>query len=1066
MDKFSKIRLVYSLSSLEINRLWMNKILNLTILLFLTALFHCASAQKTAVYSDQNTHYKTGIEFYENGLYGNAQKEFLKVISQQLMPNEGNTSLSLTEKAELYYAMSAIKLERPDGERLALDFIRKHEPAAIANEAKYELANYYYAAENYKNALAFYETIDKTSLTKEQANEVQFKRSYSYFLRKKFKKSRAGFAEITANKDKYYYPSNYYYGVSAFFENDYSDALQAFRKVNASKKYSKVVPFYITQIHFAQGEFKELIDFASPLLTDNSIKYTQEMGQLVGQSYFELEQYSTALPYIEDYVEKVGKLTEKEIYQLAYCQYKTGNYEAAIQNFEKIKEVDSPFGQNAVYNLADSYLKTDRKETARSAFQTCAKNSYDKTVQEDCLFNYAKLSFELNKDRDAMSALTKISKSSTNHNEAQQLLSRIFLDTRDYVKTMEIIEKMPNKTQPIETAYQRIAYNRGVQLYLDNKFKAATKHFNIATQNNLDPEAKALATYWLGELDFKQKNYTGSVQKMNEFISSSKSLSSLPPESSTHTANYTMGYCYLKQNDYNKAVQYFDACSQGLTNRVKGNEYIDKHVYPDAILRAGDCYFKANNYKKALNNYDKIIQSQYGGFDYAMFQKGMVLGLLKPESPIDKILVLETLYKENPGSYYADDALNALGLTYLKMEKFGEAQTVYKKLVTNYPESDLVNPSYVKLGLIAVNLNDPKQGLSYYQKAMKSNPDPKTSKDALKGIEGIYIVQGDADGYFNYVESVPGYNVTDIARDSVLFKAAETQYASADYETAISAYDKYLKKFPDGPNSLVSHFKRAESSFALKRYDTALNDYNMVLKRGRSRFEEASARNGALIAYNIQKEFAKALQLFVRYFDSGSTPENQHEAELGIMRSAYRTKDNTKVMEATELIMKNKLSSKLEKAEANYAKAKLAMAAKDYNNAREGFNKVIKYTEDERAAEARYEIAHIYFLEGDMDIAQQLCLNTNQQIAGYEYWLAKSVLLLADIFTKTGDTFNAKASLESLIENYTGDAELIESAKAKLENLKANQQANAVVAPADTTGNLEMDAPIEEEQEP
>jgi len=603
-------------------------------------------------------------------------------------------------------------------------------------------------------------------------------------------------------------------------------------------------------------------------------------------------------------------------------------------------------------------------------------------------------------------------------------------------------------------------------LYMDNQYKDAAKHFNIANKNNLDPEANALATYWLGELDYKQKNYAASIQKMSDFIQKSKSLSGLPIESSAATANYTMGYSYLKQNNFGKAVGYFDACSQALAGRTSGNEYIGQHVYPDAILRAGDCYFKANNYSKALKNYDKIIQSQYKGFDYAMFQKGMILGLVNPNDPIDKILVLEKLYKENPGSYYADDALNALGVSYLKMGKFAEAQTVYKKLIKNYPESELVNSSYVKLGLISVNLNDPKQGLDYYEQAMSGNPDPKTSKDALKGIEGIYVDKGDADSYFNYVETVSGITVTEIARDSVLFKAAETQYASAKYDNAVSAYDKYLKKFPNGPNSLVAHFKRGESHFLLKKYDSALEDYKVVLSRGKSRFEEASARNGALIAYNIQKEFNKAMQLFIKYFEIATTPENQHEAELGVMRSAYRNKDNAKVNEVTELIMSNKLSSKLEKAEANYAKAKLAMSVKDYNGAREGFNKVIKYTEDERAAEARYEIAHLYFLEGDLEIAQQLCLNTNQQVAGYEYWLAKSVLLLADIFVKTGDNFNAKASLESLIENYTGDTELIESAKAKLEKLKASQQTSAVVAPTDTTGNLEMDAPIDEEQEP
>ena len=58
--------------------------------------------------------------------------------------------------------------------------------------------------------------------------------------------------------------------------------------------------------------------------------------------------------------------------------------------------------------------------------------------QEESLWNYAKLSYEMRFDRDAVDALQKVDPRSPNYSEAQGLLGDILLNTRDYVKAMEI----------------------------------------------------------------------------------------------------------------------------------------------------------------------------------------------------------------------------------------------------------------------------------------------------------------------------------------------------------------------------------------------------------------------------------------------------------------------------------------------------------------------------------------------------------------------------------------------------------------------------------------------------
>ncbi len=1017
------------------------------------------SAQKTAIFQDSNASYKQGMDFYEQGLYGPAEKEFLAILNAK--HEELTPSTLLKKYATLYRALCAVRLNKPDGEQLILDFIRENDPSALATDAKLEIANHYYRAKEYEKALTYFKGIDAGRLDKKQAAEVRFKLAYSYFLRKNFKEARKGFNRLKNRKDKHYYAANYYYGVCNFFLDDYKKALASFKKVNSSKKYGKVVPYYIVQIHFARKEYKELLEFAEPYALAPDTKYHAEINQLIGLAHFELGDFEKALPSLENYVEGAGKITQEEIYQLAYAQYKTGNYTAAIQNFEELKEIDSEFGQNALYNLADSYLKTDRKNTARSAFLAASKMSYDELLQQEALFNYGKLCYELKQDREAINAFLKFPSDSKYYKEAQELMGLIFLDTRDYVKALEIMEAMPSKTAAMREAYQKVAFYRGIQLFNDGKLNDAAELFNKSLKNGFDSKVKALSYYWLGEIDYLKEDYEGSSDKFTQFQSLALlEGEKMPDNASVHTASYGLGYSYLKQERYAAASRHFEDCVQGIKREKASitDQYVTTQLLPDATLRAADCYFKLNSYKKAGEFYDEVIQSKYTGLDYAMYQKGTILGLQNTNNPIDKILLLEKLYTDYPHSLYADNALFSLGATYLRIGKLENAAKMYETLLNKYKDSDLTTASLLKLGLIYVNLGDNNKGLGYFKEVFDYNPDSQEAKDALNGIEEIYITMDDPQGYFSFLENIPGYEVSDLKKDSVLFKAGEAPYAEGNYEKATKAYSSYLKAFPRGTNSLDALFKRAESYFALKEYDLAFEDYEKVLQRGNSKFMETSARNAGLIAYNIKKDFVTAVEYFELYLSVASSEDNQHEASLGVLRSAYRSQNSGGVYGAGDRIIANPKSTKPEKAEAHYCIAKLAFEDKDYDKARSAFNKVIRLTEDERAAEARYMIAYIYYLERDLDIAEELCLNTNQQIIGYEYWLAKSVLLLADIFIEKGDTFNARASLESLVDNYTGDQAILESAKEKLNRLKESSATNSRIKPEpDKNADLEME---------
>lgn len=993
-------------------------------------------SQQTTVYNDANEAYKKGVEFYDNGLLGEAQREFMNVIRQTTPANEPDSEL-LRKKAELYYAKAAVQLDSPEGEKLVMDFARKYDPDPLANQAIIEMANYYYNDRNYDKAIELYSNIDTYDLTRDQKAEVKFKLGYSYFFKKNFRQAGAQFNEIKNIENEYFYPTNYYLGICQFYENQYDQAIKSFQLVSKSNRFDAHVPYYIIQIYFAQGDFDSVIAYGASKTQDRSLKNLQEINQLVGQAYFEKGEYSRALPHLEYHAENTPRLRVEDFYQLGFTQYQTGNCAKAVKNFEQLNGVESKIGQSAMYSLADCNIKLGKKASARVGFKEAARMSFDPDIQKEAHYNYAKLSYELKYDREAVAALLQIPMDSKYYAEAQTMLSNLFLNTRDYENALKLLDEIPNKTPKMRETYQKVAYLRGLQLYRDGNPDAAKPYFTKSLEMPLDNQTKALSIFWLAEIAHNQSNYAESSREMNKFITLAKSMSGLPDEASLYTANYTMGYNYLKQKNYSGALGFFLETIAGIRQNSLfiTNEYVSKDVLGDATLRAGDCLFKNNQYTQALKHYNDAVNNRYSGYIYALYQKAIIEGLRG--NTTEKILALENIADNYPNSEYADNALFQLGITYQEIGRFDQATRPLERLIANFKNSELYNQALIKLGLIAYNQGNLQKAIGYYKEIFSHNPTAKEAESALTALEEIYVDDlGQTDAYFAFLETIPGYKVGSDEKEAISFKAAESQFENGNYERAIENYGDFLRKYPNGSNALLAHYHRGESYSVLKKYSEALLDYDYVVKRGPSVYYTKALRKAAIIAYNHEQDFNLAFSYYSQLETAASDDDTRFEAQLGAMRSAYRTNNSSAVFSMADKVSKNPKAADDQKATAYFYLGKIHFDQKNYDQALAAFNQVTKLSNNEQTAEARYQIAYIYYVQRDLDVAQQLCLNANRESAGYNYWIAKSVILLADILAEKGDLFNAQAALEGLIENYDEDQELVSIAKAKLQQLK------------------------------
>ena len=86
----------------------------------------------------------------------------------------------------------------------------------------------------------------------------------------------------------------------------------------------------------------------------------------------------------------------------------------------------------------------------------------------------------------------------------------------------------------------------------------------------------------------------------------------------------------------------------------------------------------------------------------------------------------------------------------------------------------------------------------------------------------------------------------------------------------------------------------------------------------------------------------------------------------------------------------------------------------NYNKARNLFKEILSIDNNSDGAEAMYNLIYLTFLDDSLDLAEKLIFEMPDQFSD-DFYIAKSFILLSDIYLKKENKFQAKATLESII---------------------------------------------------
>jgi tetratricopeptide (TPR) repeat protein len=1019
------------------------------ILVVLTTCFACsAGAQQTMIYADQDKDFREGREYFQEGKYSVAMVQFKKIMDQIGYFQETNRQL-VFQDATYYYDMCALELQLPNSETLAEDYISHVRNGPRVELASYYLARHYFQENRFAEAIPYYEKAGIDNLSNAQIADVRFELAYCYFNMKDFTQAEPMFSAIRDLNGKYYVAANYYYGFIAFDHKEYDLALSSFQRIAQVPRYDIIVPYYIAEIYYSEGKMDELIAYATPYARKGTLYYDLDLKHLLGQAYFEKKDYGRALPYLEAYYNQAQKVSKEDVYQLSYCYYQTQGYNKAISGFMQLSVEKDSLGESAMYLLGDCYLKTGQKANARSAFGECARYDYSPIQQEISIFNYGKLSYELGYQDIAIQELELFNNKypqSQYATECREILAHLFINTNDYSDALQMLESIPDKSPDMQKAYQKVAYGRALQLVNDQNLVQADSLLASSLLFPKDPRLVQLAWFWKGEIAYRQNRTDDAIADFQQYISlGTGGVPASSGEANPQTAQYNLGYCMLKKEDYATALNDFKSAQ---TYQGPGSQTIVQ----DALLREADCYYMLKDYGDATGLYDRIISGHRSGADYALYQKSIITGINGDYAA--KVSMLQQLSTQYPTSSLSNDAAYEIASTYMDNDQYRTAMPYLKQVIEKRPPSPDASKAMLKLGLAYYNLNDHGEAIQTYQNVVTQFPSSQEANDALQAIRNIDVSTGDPSAYVAFLKST-GRPVNPSVEDSVNFSSAETKFGNGDYPGALQAFNNYLTQFPAGQFILEANFYKAECLYAAKQYAAALAPYEYVLSTGNSRFSERSAAQAAAICYYQTNDYTRARSYYQQLKQEATTKENALAALRGLLLCDSQLQDWSDMKFDAPALLASGNTSTDDQIMSYFYLAKSYKAEQNCDSAIITYRTVMALTKSEMGAEARYDIAECFFEENDLKDAEPAAFEVIKGTPSYDYWIAKSYILLGDIYTRENDYFNANATLQSVVD-HCKIPDLVQIARHKLSDVQAAQKASSKISDnttTDTTAN-------------
>lgn len=947
------------------------------------------------------------VDLMQHGEYGAALQRFNDYKGQAA------TGDLRKGDAAYYEAFCALNLYHGDGEKKIEQFVDSNPGHPKAGVAYYDLGNFFYAEKNYGRAANYFKKVDFPALSNDQHALGRFHWGYSLFNLRKLDEALDQFNFIKSLGGQFGPASSYYAGFIELENRDYENALIDLKRAEQNKSYAQIVPYLIANAYYQQQQYDELLKYVASLQDKENLANAEELSLFTAEAYFKKKDFQNALNGYQSYLDVVKNSADRGVLLRAgFSAYSLGKDDVALTYLKNCASNKDSIGFYASYYLGSIYLKKNEKPLALTAFDNSRKFKGDPKLVEESMFQHAKISYDLgqpDKAIDELESFLKIFSASSHTTEVKEVLSQAYVNANNYNRAIEYIESLPSRGPTINLAYQKATMLKGMELFNMEQYADAVTLFEKSIQYPQNTDYLAEASFWNGEAYSIGRKYEEAAENYLRVIGIPKYSNQ---EVITKT-RYGLGYAYFNLQQYDRALFNFKEFAR---NGARNDNYAD------GMLRLADCFYVTKSYPDALTNYRRVIQLNSPDNDYAHLQAGVILGIQRKYS--EAAAELDQVLKNYPKSRFLDEAMFQRAQLDFEQGNYSAAVAGFSRLINSDPGSKFVPYAYMRRASSYYNLKDYNKTASDYITVVDNYPSHPVTNDALLPLQEALNLAGRSSEFDSHLSTFKNANPDSKGVEAVEFETAKNLYFGQEYQRAITSLQSYIRNYSDNPKVTEAKYYQAESYYRQKDYKAALEIHKQIVDDPSFTFSGRVVARIAELEFKLGN-FEQAVPAYRQLARIATSKKDQFNAWSGLMESFYLLAKYDSVDTYAKLILEHGNVSAGAENKASLYLGKSAMARGNYELAKDEFLNTLNTARDEYGAEAKYLLGEIFYLTKEYKQCYETLISLNTDFGAYTEWVGKSYLLLSDNFIATGDVFQAKGTLNSLVENFP------------LENIKA-----------------------------
>jgi TolA-binding protein len=239
-----------------------------------------------------------------------------------------------------------------------------------------------------------------------------------------------------------------------------------------------------------------------------------------------------------------------------------------------------------------------------------------------------------------------------------------------------------------------------------------------------------------------------------------------------------------------------------------------------------------------------------------------------------------------PADARVDRAFHYLGVCYLQSNQVETALQCFETVVKHYPKCELLEATYLHLGVAQFKLGQAGKGEMYdaaaatFETLLQKYPQgPYVAQALLNRGDSLYHRDKKREAVALYARLVEKFPDDKLLADA-LYALGVTQEELNQPEEAGKAYDAFLKKFAENPLAAEVIMRRGETLFSAGQYQAAADWFAAAAARdGFTLADHATVRQAAALAR--LKNYADAAALYAAL--PGKYPQSRYAATANLL---------------------------------------------------------------------------------------------------------------------------------------------------------------------------------------